>query len=595
MQVVFSPGLTRCRRRTLLLVINVGLAAVLPQSALLGQGQTAQSPTLGRHDEKVSRAALGSDVTAAELLKQLGDNKLSSEQIVTAATRALQLQADEKTVWDRRWGVFLERAHKRGELPEDLWYKYVLGAVHLEVKVAAETTRADGLAIWHWFKTRGGARWPDDDVCGWRDDDLSGIKLRPDRNDTYVSVSAGGWGWTEKLTDPQWARLKPGRQTYHYRLHVELLGDVSADEGAQRKVLDERVIEGTLHWTLLADDRAPSPPTLKVDEALRPAVEKCLRAQALRDTRDTSLVQLMIQVDRPPVGMGFNVSLRAGGRTCPVGPVAWSDRIGWWAFDVDVPPGITTVTLVFTPSAAAAAELKRRSAHRLMGLESIWDGEVVLRGVKVRPQRLQGMMRVTPPGIQDAREEQIEQLEGDDPVIQQVKQGGDLATARRQLERTVQEHPGNASTWFNLGCLRMASCEWRSALDCFAKVRQIDSSSPLADKAQRQLRRIGSYFVHAARQGDAGAVCGLGVMYERGWGPKQNRQEAKMLFRTAAIAGNAEAMCRVAKMYEQDLADGPSNPKAETWYRQQVLEMYRKAADLGNEEAKKWVATHDRQ
>ena len=131
---------------------------------------------------------------------------------------------------------------------------------------------------------------------------------------------------------------------------------------------------------------------------------------------------------------------------------------------------------------------------------------------------------------------------------------------------------------------RLAACS-----GLFAKVLQIDSSSPLADKAQRQLRQIGSYFVYLARHDDAGAMCGLGIMYQRGWGPKQDRQEAKKWYRNAANAGNADAMCHLGFMYEQDLAAGQSNPKAETWYRTQVQEMYRKAAELGNEEAKKWL------
>ena len=40
-------------------------------------------------------------------------------------------------------------------------------------------------------------------------------------------------------------------------------------------------------------------------------------------------------------------------------------------------------------------------------------------------------------------------------------------------------------------------------------------------------------------------------------------------------------------MYQQDLAAGQSDPKAKAWYQEQVLEMYRKAAELGNEEATK--------
>ena len=88
-----------------------------------------------------------------------------------------------------------------------------------------------------------------------------GVKLDPYRGTGYRVVyddpnGLGGRGWTEKLSDPAYASLKPGPQTYHYRYHLELLGDVPRDKMAQAKTLSERVIEGTLHWTLLADDQA---------------------------------------------------------------------------------------------------------------------------------------------------------------------------------------------------------------------------------------------------------------------------------------------------------------------------------------------------
>lgn len=347
---------------------------------------------------------------------------------------------------------------------------------------------------------------------------------------------------------------------------------------------------------LSAQAPARTLPQLKADESLRPAIEKSLRVQALRDTRDRTLVQLMIQVDDPPVGMGFDVSLRVRDRnTRAVGSVAWSEEeIGWWAFDVDVPFGVRAIDVVLAPNAEAAAKLKRRNNFRLKGLESIWSGEeLVLKGVEIRALRLAGMMQTPPPSSEEAREDQTELLEGDDPVIQQFKRDGDLATARRQLERSLQENAENATAWFNLGCLTVACGEWREAMDCFVKTRQIDAASPLADKAQHQLRRIGGYFVYAARDEDVEAMRGLGLMYQRGWGPRQDRQEAKRWFRNAANAGDAEAMLQLGVMYEQDWPGAQNNPKAEAWYRQQALEMYRKAADLGNEEASKWMATHD--
>ena len=114
---------------------------------------------------------------------------------------------------------------------------------------------------------------------GYRESDFSGIKLNPYRGTgyrvVYDYVYAHGQGWKEKLTDAEYAALKPGPQTYHYRYHMEFLGDPPPDNIAHAKPLAERVIEGTLPWTLLADDKPL--PTLEGDEALRSAVEGCLR------------------------------------------------------------------------------------------------------------------------------------------------------------------------------------------------------------------------------------------------------------------------------------------------------------------------------
>lgn len=350
---------------------------------------------------------------------------------------------------------------------------------------------------------------------------------------------------------------------------------------------------------LLAQSEPSALPALKADETLRPAIAEGLRVHALRDTRDTSLVQLMIQVDRPPVGMAFDLSLGSDSmpgvpsdRARIVGQVAWSNQIRWWAFDIDVPAGYSSLDVVFTPSATAAAKLKRRNPDELKELDSIWTGKPISIHVNISTQALGGMITTPPPKIEEAREDQIEMLAGDDLVIQQVKRGGDLAQARQQLRRQVQENLQDAAAWYNLGCLTVASPDWPQALEYFAKAKKISADPALAKKAQSQLRRIGGYLAYEASE-EITAMYGLGVMYQRGWGPSIDRQEAKKWFRNAANAGHAEAMIQLAVMYDQDLATGGKTPKAEAWYRQQVREMYRQAADLGNEEAKKWIATHE--
>ncbi len=47
---------------------------------------------------------------------------------------------------------------------------------------------------------------------------------------------------------------------------------------------------------------------------------------------------------------------------------------------------------------------------------------------------------------------------------------------------------------------------------------------------------------------------GLGLMYQQGWGPQPDRQEAKRWLHNAADAGSTEAARQLELMREQDLA-----------------------------------------
>ncbi len=80
-----------------------------------------------------------------------------------------------------------------------------------------------------------------------------------------------------------------------------------------------------------------------------------------------------------------------------------------------------------------------------------------------------------------------------------------------------------------------------------------------------------------AEQGDAAAQYGLGVMYERGQGVRQNDVEAVKWYRLAAKQGHAEAQSNLGLMYVNGQGVMRDHAEAVKWFRL--------AAEQGNAEA----------
>ena len=110
--------------------------------------------------------------------------------------------------------------------------------------------------------------------------------------------------------------------------------------------------------------------------------------------------------------------------------------------------------------------------------------------------------------------------------------------------------------------------------------------------AQHELRRIGGWVASAAQRKDVPAMYALATMYEKGWGPARDLQTAKRWYRNAAAAGDARAMTRLGALYADDL-QASHDPKARAWFQDEMLSMYRQAAQLNDQEAKAWLAQHD--
>jgi len=270
-------------------------------------------------------AGVEQTVPPDQWLSRLSDGKLSPEQIASGLALALRAQVDDSSKWDPRWGDFIELARQKGAVTDDLWCDYLLGAVRFRVRVGTSARRSAGLHIWYeQEKVRAGEIRDSARAVEIREDDLSGIPIQSADNarSEAMTLSRFGGSGTGDIVDlkrEQFATLKPGPQTYHYRYVIQVM------EGNSEKILGQRAVEGSFPWRLLAEDEDRPLPALAPDPALRAKVVKSIEINSItRDEQDKTLVQTWIQVNNPPVAMAFDMSLRARGETWPLGPVAWA-------------------------------------------------------------------------------------------------------------------------------------------------------------------------------------------------------------------------------------------------------------------------------
>jgi hypothetical protein len=353
---------------------------------------------------------------------------------------------------------------------------------------------------------------------------------------------------------------------------------------------EERVIAGTIPWRLVPENAALPLPTLQTNLGLRDAIAQSIRGRyLLRDTKDTTLVEISLQADRPPANSAFDVAIKVGNQMWPLGPVAWmKGKIEGWHFDIDLPEDIHSADLVLTPSANAGARLKADDPFRITTLDEIWNGPpIVLTNIPVREQEI-SMILIKPPTLRAARNDALDQFDLSDPVIQGLIEDGDWAKAQAHLQEK-----NDLCSRYNLGCIEIANADLVDSFQTFIDVRQHDLPSQMRQRVQRQLRRICAMYLDRAEKGAPASMCALGAAYEHGCGVKQNFQEAKRWYRDAANAGNVAAMGPLANLYEQELGATVHTATAHEWYRQQTLSWYRRAAAGGDQAASQWLVTHN--
>jgi hypothetical protein len=333
------------------------------------------------------------------------------------------------------------------------------------------------------------------------------------------------------------------------------------------------------------------PPTLRPNAGMKSAIEQSFRIHLLRDTHDPTLVEVMIQIDKPPIPMAFDVSLRFGNKTLPVGPMAW-DQIRSWSYDVDIPVGIKSADLIFTANPAAVRRLQIINPFAVHHLTTIWEGTAVVKAVQISQQSLAGMEAYPPAKPELLPQFFADELIGHSVVVDRFRQDFDAPAAQQALENLLKENPHDPVIPYNLGCIAAARTNWQRAIEYLAQARNAPGS-PVADEAQHQLRWVGGWVAYlASRDKEVPPMFTLATMYENGWGPARDLRIAKRYYRNAANAGDARAMTRLGALYAQDLK-AATDPKAQAWYRDEMLSMYRQAAKLNDPEAKAWLAQHD--
>ncbi len=524
--------------------------------------------------------------------------QIPTNQLAPLLQHILEVELSDDGDWTPAWSRLAETLHTNGQSPPNFWNQYLIDAVRIEVTVADNAKRSDGLPFWF---IRPGDRAEFDGLNitlrAWLEDDISGIPIHGAAGALYPieheklklrSFTGSGGGNREALSNSAFASLQPGLQTYHYRYHIELFeGHVPLD--TTNAPMAVRVIEQTLPWRLVAENTAPPLPALQTNASLHDVIQQSIRLNyLLRDTRDKTLVELSIQADAPPADSAFDVAIKVGDRTWPLGPVAWmKGKIqGWW-FEADLPEDIRSVDVVFIPSASAGARLKAEDPFRITRLEQIWNGPpIILTNVPIQQQEI-SMVRTYPPAPLSARNDALAQFDASDPVIQRLRKDHDWAGAEAELRGK-----SDPRSRYNFGCLEQAKSEFTNAFRIFVGLRE-SQPEPMSQNVQRQLRRICSIYLTRAQTNDIPSMSELGAAYEHGWGVGQAFQDAKRWYRDAANAGNVAAMRPLARLYESEIGAIVHTEAAHKWYRQETLAWYRKAAAGGDAEATLWLAKHN--
>lgn len=329
----------------------------------------------------LGRGPAAEDAALKELTSRLGAGSLGPATAAAVGEEALARQQDPAAAWSEPWGVWLEAYRVRGGMTKEQAAAYAR---------AAMAVRIDGRPN----VSQGGMWYPRITVSGGRVASMTGLSFHMEpvwseldgtRQRRSPAEMGGGLGKSQaaSTTHPVRVDEPPGTHTYKARWRF----GVHADAGPESEELVAWEEEFTL--TVEALPRGTPLVALVADESLRAAMEKAVRADSLRWTKQADgSVQAngTMFIAQPPAPFAFEVFWRVpdpgapgGFREVKVGAMhgpAGSGSSGFgYAKELPAVFDRDRVDVVLRPSVP--------HAETSVGLTEIWDGEIVIRDVPV--------------------------------------------------------------------------------------------------------------------------------------------------------------------------------------------------------------------
>ena len=324
------------------------------------------------------------DAALLELERRYKDGKLSTGDVASLVSLALDVQADSSKTWNPRWGNIVELGRRKQNVSDEQWARYARQAVPFRLLVRSKVRRGDPLTVGlQMINARVGDNPRFTAAYDARDlrFAINDLELpHPQGRGTSMGSSGlhhggGSTSFPQFDLTPLLDRLSDGKHTVRYR--SKLYVREGQDDTRAVAVVD-------IDETAEVDIRPRSEPAIGMttDPALRDAMEQTLTINAVSvGDYQNNAGQLTISIGGVPAGLGHTVWVCAGGREWKVGQVACPAGKNNFGFGLNgdltgLPPDVAAVEVRLRPAPDVAAQS--------IDTYDIWGNEIVLKNVPVR-------------------------------------------------------------------------------------------------------------------------------------------------------------------------------------------------------------------